>query len=254
VEIQRVFDAEKINAVLNHPSVRPDIAEVMTGPIDVSAGVTDTKNVLLMGEYGGCFCVHVMPGVYEVHTQSLPEGRGRWIADFVRAASDWMFTRTDAYEIVTRIPVKHRAARMLSRYAGMKYEMTRPNECRWRGELQGCDIYSFRIQDWAINARAFYQSGAEFHDFLHAEAERLGVTEPPHDTDLNHNLYVGICLAMMEAGQVNKALNFYNRWALMVRHPIIQLVSTSPVTVRFDIGNLIFENGARRVELLDMAA
>lgn len=254
MEIQRVFDAKQINTVLNHPSVRPDIAEIPTGPIDVSKGVADTKNVLLMGEYGGCFCVHVMPGIYEVHTQSLPEGRGKWVAEFVRAASDWMFTRTDAFEIATRIPVKHRAARMLARYAGMKYEMTRPNECRWRGELQGCDIYSFRIQDWAANASAFDRSGEEFHDFLHVEASRLGLKDAPHGDDPNHNRYVGICLAMVEAGQIAKAMALYNRWALLVRHPLIHLVSTSPLTVRFDIGNLIFENGARRVELLDMAA
>lgn len=252
--VERHFDAHKINAVLNDPDVRPDIAELPDGLVDVSAGVADTNNVLLMGEHGGCFLIKLMPGVYEVHTQALLSGRGQWIAEFVRAGSDWMFTHTDAYEIITRIPQFHVAARHLARAAGMTKEFTRPKECVWRGERQDADIYSFRIQDWARAAKNFENRGEQFHDFLHHEADRLGVTETAHENDPNHNQYVGICLAMVECGHHAKAVNFYNRWALASRHPIIKLLSENPVTVRFDIGNLIFEGGEYRVERMDMAA
>ena len=252
--IERHTSAALLNTILNDPRVRPDIAEATEGPIDCSVAVGDPSNILLMGEYGGCFFGKVMPGVYEVHTQALPEGRGKWIANFVREAGDWMFTRSDAFEIITRIPEAHIGARQLALHAWMRPEFTRVQETRWRGKLQDCDIYSFRIQDWASESATFDTSGELFHDFLHDEAKRLGVTQAAHEKDANHNRYVGICLEMVNHGQVAKAVNFYNRWAIISRHPIIKLVSENPITVAFDIGNLVFENGAMRVELADMAA
>ena len=78
VEIRREYTADKLNSVLNCPEVRPYVAEVPDGYLDLSRGVKNTNNVLLMGEFGGCFFIKVLPGVYEVHTQVLPEGRGEW--------------------------------------------------------------------------------------------------------------------------------------------------------------------------------
>jgi hypothetical protein len=255
IKVERDTDAKRINAILNHPVVRPDVDEVPEGPLDISSIVADPRHVVLMGEYGGCVCMKLLPGVYEVHTQAVPEGRGAWIVEFVRAGADWMFTHTDAFEIVTRVPEDHLGARMLSRAAGMKLEFERPAECRWRGKPQRADIYSYRIQDWAkITTGGYVEAGERFHDFLHEEAARLGVTAQAHPDDPNHNRYVGISLAMLEGGQVYKALNFYNRWALVSRHPIIRLIKELPLTVQFDIGNLVFENGTKRVELMDAAA
>lgn len=253
--ITRHFDAGSINAVLNDPAVRPDIAEAPSGYVDISNGVANRNNVLLMGEFGGCFFIKLGYGIYEVHTQALSEGRGKWIAKFVRDAGDWMYTRTDAYEITTRIPKEHVAAKALARHAGMYPEFTRPNEFAWRGKRQDAEIWSYRIQDWAPATDTFDQAGQVFHDFLHAEAKRLGITSPAHDDDPNHNRYVGICLALAKNGLAQKGISFYNRWALLSRHPIISLVKQSPLTVRFDIGNLVFsDDGAIRVELVDMAA
>jgi hypothetical protein len=254
MKIWRETDAKHINEVLNHPIVRPDVDDVPEGVMDISSLVADPRHVLLMGEHGGCFFIKILPGVYEVHTQAVPEGRGAWISQFVLAAGDWMFTRTDAFEIVTRIPEEHLGARALARHAGMKLEFQRPAECLWRGKKQRADIYSFRIQDWACKADSFDQPGHDFHEFLHDEARRLGVTAKAHPDDPQHNRYVGIALAMVEGGHVYKALNFYNRWALLSRHPLIRLMKEQPVTIQFDIGNLIFENGTKRVEPLDVAA
>lgn len=250
----RHFDASSLNLVVNDPAVRPFIDERLDGPLDFSAGVANRNNVLLMGEHGGTFFIRLLPGIYEVHTFALPAGRGKWIAAFVRATAEWMFTKTEAFEITTRIPCDHVAARRLALTTGMKFEFSRPNECRWQGKLQDVDVHSFRIQDWAPTACQLDAKGRDFHEFLHEEAKRLGITTPPHGDDPNHNRYVGIALAMVDGGQALKAVSFYNRWALSCRHPTIALMSTNPITVRFDIGNLIFENGTKRVEKLDMAA
>src|SRR5262249_35249516 len=159
----------------------------------------NTENVLLVGEHGGTFCLKLMPGVYEVHTQALPSGRGKWIYDFVKAGSEYMFTHTDAFEIVTRVPAGHIAARRLASTAGMWQEFVRRNECLWRGEKQDVELLSFRIQDWAARQHPKLEAkGREFHDFLHDEAKRIGITKQAHEDDPNHNKYVGITLAMME--------------------------------------------------------
>jgi hypothetical protein len=252
--IERSFDATNINFVLNHPSVRPDVAGDEEGDLDISAAVENEKNVLLMGEHGGVFFFNLLPGVFECHTQCLPAGRGKWIYRFVRECGVWMFTRTDAFEIATRIPEKHHAARHLAIHAGMQHEFTRPLETTWRGERQDCHIYSYRVQRWSAGAKELDERGSDFHSFLHDEATRLGVTARPHEDDAQHNRVVGVCLAMLEGGQVGKAVRLYNRWALLSRHAFIQLLSEDPIRIRFDIGDLVFVNGEYRVEQFKDAA
>jgi hypothetical protein len=84
---------------------------------------------------------------------------------------------------------------------------------------------------------------------MHEEAERLGIVETPHDDDENHNRYVGATLEMVYGGQYAKAVAFYNRWALISRHPTIALVSSDPPAIRFDIGILkLVENGVEIVK------
>lgn len=254
IEVIRSFDASFINEVLNDPDVRPDVAEQSAGRIDISKAVADTDNVLLIGEHGGTFLFKLMPGLYEVHTQVKAGGRGAWIVDFVRAGARWMFTHTDCFEIVTRVPINHHAARSLTLMAGMRREFTRHDECYWRGDKQDVEAYSWRIQDWIVKTPELEERGEAFHEFLHSEAKRLGIADQPHPNDPQHNRYVGAALEMLQGDQLAKAINFYNRWALMARHPIITLQSVKPVTVRFDIGDLIVENGAMRVVPMDKAA
>jgi len=237
--IHREFSSNHINAILNDPSVRQSVADEGNKPLDISAAVSNQQNILLMGEFGGCMFFYLQPGVYEVHTQVLRHARGRWTRALTQACAEWMFTRTPAYEIVTRVPKLHIPARAAALAQGMRYEFTRPMECRFHGTVMDVDIHSFRIQDWAPTAPGMEAIGERFHDQLHAEADRLGIHAPAHADDPNHNQYVGICLAMARAGQVHKAVDFYNRWAVVSRHATISCVSVSPIVVQFDIGRLL---------------
>src|ERR1700685_1917170 len=202
----REFHPDRINAILNDPLVRPDISETVTGHMDIASAVGNPNNVLLMGEYGAVFFFKLMSGIYECHTQCLKPGRGAWIADFVHAAGDWMYTRTDAFEIVTRIPAKHNRARALAIHAGMRYEFTELDGCIWREEKQDIDCYSYRLQDWLASCDSFEERGQEFHRFLHSEAERLGVREKGHEDQPTHNRIVGACLEMAKQGHAAKAV------------------------------------------------
>lgn len=239
LNITRAVDAVKINEVLNHPEVRPFVADMADGNLDISEAVLNQHNVLLMGEFGGVMFYHVMPGLYEAHTQVLPEGRGDWAAQLVTACAHWMFTRTDATEIITRVPSNHPAAAALTRVTGMTYEFTEKKNTTFNGEVVDVNIYSGRIQEWIKRANHLDAIGSAFHQHLNDEAKRLGVTEQPHEDDETHNRYVGASVAMMQGGQIKKAVLFYNRWAHAARHPVVTLVGLMPAAIQFDLGIML---------------
>lgn len=248
MHITREFTADRINAVLNDPEVRPWVADTSLGAIDISPQVADKNNVLLMGEHGGCFFNKVMAGMYEVHTQVLPAGRGEWVKEFLMAVRHYIFTRTDAVEVLTRVPTEHKGARVAAEYVGMTFEFTRPDGVMFGGKVMPVDVYSEQIQDWAPKAPFLIEKGKWLHDQMSKEAQRLGMKEQPHEDDENHNRYVGASLEMMYGGQFQKAVAFYNRWALISRHPLIQLTSILPPTVKFDVGLLKFDGD--KVEII----
>lgn len=231
-------NAKFINKVLNHPEVRPWVADAAEGKVDVSAQASDPNNYLLCGQFGGCMFFYVMPGVYEVHSQCLPAGRGEWMAAFVDEAARWMFTKTPCWEIVTRVPGSHSAARALTVRMGFTKEFTRENECKFRGDIVPIDIYRLSIHDWADHSKWAESVGEAFHDQLHAEADRLGIKVPAHANDPQHNRIAGMAVEMARASQMVKAILFYCRWSFLARHAPIQLVSQDPPVVRMDIGLL----------------
>jgi len=248
--IERHYDAEFLNGLLNDPEIRADVADSELGILDLSTVVANRDNILLCGKHGATLYFKLLPGIYEVHTQVRRSGRGKWAYEFVEQCANWMFTQTDAFEIVTRIPEHHAGARALATHVGMKYEARRRRECKWRGERQDVDIYSFRIQDWLSKAYVYKHVGQKFHDFLNSEAARLGVRDEAHGDDPQHNIVVGATLAMLDAGHFHKALMVYNRWALTTRHRLVHLTNTTPVTIRFDLGDLVIQDGTMRVEAI----
>lgn len=76
--LTRTFDAERVNAVINDPSVRPFVGDPDLGDLDVSDAVENEMNLALMGEHGGFLLTWSCPRVYEVHTFITKGGRGAW--------------------------------------------------------------------------------------------------------------------------------------------------------------------------------
>lgn len=229
--IEQQFSADRLNHVLNHPRVRPWVASGGE-KLDVSSQVANPNNILLMGEHGGSLCVMLQQGIYEIHTQVLPDGRGEWVADFAREALRWMFTRTHCYELLTRVPKGHLAARALCQMFGWRKEFTRPGEFSFMGRLVDVDIYALDLMSWSDPDME--DIGRQFHDQLHAAADKYGVTDPLHEDDPNHNQYVGMAMEMARHGQVRKAVLWYNRWALISRHAPITMLAENKVAI--DLG------------------
>lgn len=77
-------DAAAINAVINHPAVRPFIGAPEVGALDIAPILARPENLFPFGEYGGFALVWSAPATREVHTYILPEGRGKWARDAAR--------------------------------------------------------------------------------------------------------------------------------------------------------------------------
>lgn len=247
IPVMRERDAGRINQILNNPAVRPWIAKG-DDAVDIHAAVADERNFALLGQWGACMCFMLQPGIYEVHTQVLPEGRGQWTNDLTASCARWMFTRTDSYEVLTRVPRGHVAAKAAALGQGMRYEFTRHNECVFRGRTVDVDIYALSIQAWVSGCDEMVEIGRKFHDRLHDEAVRIGIENRAHEDDENHNRYVGAAVEMMRYGRVGKALSWYNRWASVCRHEPITVLQMSPPIVRIDHGLILtFRDGEMEV-------
>jgi hypothetical protein len=76
--VERTFDADLVNRLLNHPTIFPSITiPGREGPLDCSELVADPHNVFMIAPGGSVAFVRDEPGIYEVHTNFLPEYRGR---------------------------------------------------------------------------------------------------------------------------------------------------------------------------------
>lgn len=238
VGIRREVKADRINAILNHPVVRPDIADMALGEIDVSGQIAVPENIFLLGEYGACLFFNVSPGIFEVHSACLPEGRGPWMKAFVECVLKWMFTRSNCWEIVTRVPREHLGAKALTVGAGFRLEFSRDDQCVFRSKKMTVDIYRLNIHDWVEKSSWAQELGEIFHSQLHAEADRLKIKAPAHDDDPQHNRIAGASVEMARHGQVIKSVILYCRWAFLARHAPIGLISETPPILKMDIGIL----------------
>lgn len=87
--LERSYDTAFINKVVNDPAVRPYVGSGVDGDIDTQILVDNPDNWFLMGEHGGFLLNATAPGVREIHTFILPEGRGKWANDARTAMLDY---------------------------------------------------------------------------------------------------------------------------------------------------------------------
>ena len=220
--IGREQHAARLNRIVNDPSVLPFVKGDRPEPLDFSIEVANPDNYLLMGQHGGVFFEMVQGGIYEAHTQVLPEGRGEWTTSMVHAALHWMFTRTDALEIVTKVPKGNYAARALTRAMGLIYDFTAPELFRYRDRAVPVDVYRQGVQDWLAAAPGLEERGQWL----------AGIME-----SVEANRHLGAACEMLMGDQSEKAEVFYNRWATLANRPPLVVCSLRPLAI--NIGGAI---------------
>lgn len=226
LEISR--DAREFNRIANHPSVHPHV--MATGPIDLTDLLADDYNVGFLGE-DCAFLAHCHePGVFEVHSMALPSARGRHVYDCAMAAIRCMFVATPARELLTRVAVDNLAALALTRKVGFALDFERA--IAWDGKP--VRYFALRYPDWVRRQTWLEASGRWFHDLL---------GEQSHDEDPAHDLHVGACVEMVKAGNADKGVILYNRWARFAGYAPIEIVSYEPLVLDIHTHLITVSNG-----------
>jgi hypothetical protein len=234
--VHREFSAERINAIVNHSEVRPWVGGG-TGTLDLTGIVADPRNVLLMAELGGLVFIELEPGLMEVHTQFLPEGRGASAITAVNDALWWIFTRTACTEVVTKVPAGNMAAAALVKRIGGRLRFRRENAWHTATGTVPVSYYSKTLDDWAADADGLDEIGHWFHEKLEHAKEATTGAAPLHDDDAAHDRYVGATVAMIAAEHLAKGLGFYGRWAKLAGYGPIAAIATNPLVL--DIGDAL---------------
>ena len=242
VMIKQHKTAHSLNEVVNEPSVYHWVHGNQVGYLDLSPVVLNPYNYLLMGEHGGVLFVQHMPGIYEAHTQVLPAGRGKWTLDMVNEALKYMFTKTDALEIMTKVPKGNLGARALVRAIHGSFEFRRENGWVVDGKPIYADIFALSVQNWIKTAPNLTEKGRWFHNKLEAEFAKVGRVDPQHPDDDVHDRYVGAAAEMILGGQTGKAIVFYNRWASMAGYAPIKVVTEHPLVLDISNALLVMRN------------
>lgn len=116
---------------------------------DFRALAPDPRWHFLIGDppCGTFICGRLLDGIYEAHAAVVPEGRGPWTVQFGEAAIRYMFTATDAIEILTRVPQGHLGSLTLVRRLGFVLRWTRPS-CWFRGRDVPYSVWGLTLFDW----------------------------------------------------------------------------------------------------------
>lgn len=223
--IRRTLDPAFLNTIVNHPEVRPFMAPG-DGEIDLAPVISNPANFALVTEGGG-FVLHCHePGIYEVHSQFLPEHRGGHAVKAMREGFDYMFTRTDCTRVVTQVPDNNPAAKGFARLARF-----RPMFRREQGLLGPTEYMGLGIEEWAQDNHSLEADGEWFHAQLEDAKKANGSALPVHDHDPAHERAVGGAVRMIRAGNAAKGVGFYNRWARLAGYAPITLISARPPVI-----------------------
>ena len=145
--VQLSRDYELLNRVVNDPSVFPYLSLGLEGHLDTSFLVNDPANLFFANEYGGFLLLNQGDGVYEIHSQFLPEGRNRRAVFGAVEAMAHMFTETDCTKLITDCPHGNDRALALAEGVGMKKtgERVLVNTV--------CDVYEITKEGWEQRCR-----------------------------------------------------------------------------------------------------
>lgn len=113
----RTCSAKLVDAIVNHPSIRPTI-ELGTYRIDSSDLLSDDGTVIYASEDGVVIFIPKGWGIYEGHMAFLPWGRGKVMLSHCRAALDGIFGDFGAEKVTAAVPMQLPAARISCRLLG----------------------------------------------------------------------------------------------------------------------------------------
>ena len=245
--IRRTLDPGFLTAVANHAQVRPHIGG--EGPIELGPLIADPANIAIEAEHGGWLLLRHEAGVFELHTLFLPEGRGEGYFEAAREALTFVFTASEAREIVTRIPASSRREAFAAARCGFVERFTRARAFAGPRGLEAVFYRALSLDAWMFAEPACGQAGRAFHAQLEAAKAAAGSEREAHPDDPAHDAAAGAAALMVRAGNAKKGVWAYNRWARLAGYQPIALLSESPLLIDVGDGVVQVVNGKMEVAL-----
>jgi hypothetical protein len=120
MNLERTFDRDWINGLVNDPSIRPSVGGDGKSFADLGDVIDNPLHLFLRGCHGGFGLTWSCPRVFEVHTFILPEGRGCWA---YQAARDMIVLAKDAggERLWTKVDTEMPHVRRFAIQSGMGY-------------------------------------------------------------------------------------------------------------------------------------
>ena len=139
-----VKDPEIINKILNHPDVYPWVCGPMTGYLDCAPFFEKKENAMFAGDGWAAAFLKIADGIYDLHSMSLPEKRGKETIKIARDLIDFFFDNYQANVLTTMCPVMNRGAIGLARICGFKKYDTLKDFYPYMGKMYDTDLYMRR--------------------------------------------------------------------------------------------------------------
>lgn len=240
--MQRSVDVAHFNAIANDPSVRSMLGG--DGAMDLGPVIDNLHNFAFKTPHGGYVLLDCGSGRYDVHSFFLPAGRGKEAMDAMRDVSAYMFMRTDCVEGRTTIPEGNASAAALATRGGFESRFTL-NRMVWkRGATTSAVFMALTLEKWTLTSPLTLSAG----DWFHAQLDAVTSTELHPDEDV-HDRMAGAVVLLTRCGQHEKAVAFYNAWALTANYGTISLASRKAPIV-LDIGTALIEVTEDGMEIL----
>lgn len=229
--MKRTLDASVFNRIANHPCVRPHLGG--EGVLDLTANVENPDNYAFLTPHddGGYLVVNLQPGLYAAHTLALPSARGRPMLELMRDGFRFMFTATDAVEIVTTCPDSNEAGARWADAAGFRETFRREACFNLNGRTVGASYRSLAYGDWVLRDKRNHREGQEFHDLL------ASLKPHNHPDDPVHDAWVGATIEGCIRGNICKSIAMYNRWSVQAGYVQSHILSVTPPLV--NIGDAV---------------
>lgn len=134
-------DASRINELINDPSIRPWVAGDFIGILDATPFIKNPDNIFFVSEHGGVGFIKTYPHTYECHSFILPSGRGKWMKKNFVEVKEWIFSNTDATQIVTLCPKDNGMAIGAARICGFRKYSTLESLWKHNDNIHDMDAY-----------------------------------------------------------------------------------------------------------------
>lgn len=230
-------DKAQVEAIVRDPVLTTWTLFDGAGQVDITRFLVPPSFTILGDE--GCFLLDCIgPGRYAVHTNLLPHCRGVAALRAAREATHLTFIQTDCTEVVSMVPGNMPHVLWFAKAMGMQVAFNRQNLWPAVGRLWNVSFMSMSIDDWILEGHCSAK-GRWFHEKL-ADAN--------HPEDPVHDFYVGAAVEMVQAGNVQKAVSVYNRWAAFALYEQIKVLSEQPLRIDIRSHVLRVEEGNFHVE------